>query len=145
MRRSVMMALSLVIASAIAIAGCDADERRVELIVGEHPFFVELARTEEEWQRGLMFRETLGADEGMLFVFPDSRPRSFWMRDTRIPLSIAYIDADGRILEIHDMEPFSLEPVRSRSPARYALEVNRGRFDELGIVPGDRIDVSSFR
>lgn len=145
MRRSAVTACLLSIVSAIAISGCNADERRVELMVGDHSFSVELARTEEEWQRGLMFRETLGADEGMLFVFPETRPRSFWMKDTGIPLSIAYIDAGGRILEIHDMEPFSLEPVRSRSPARYALEVNRGRFDELGIAPGDLVDISSFR
>ena len=145
MRRSAMTVLFLSIASAIAIAGCDGDEGRVELSVGGHPFTVELARTEQEWQRGLMFRETLGADEGMLFVFPESRPRSFWMKDTPLPLSIAYIAADGRILEIHDMEPFSLEPVRSRSPARYALEVNRGRLGELGITPGDFVDVSALR
>lgn len=112
--------------------------------VGDHPFRVELAVTEEQRARGLMFREDLAPEEGMLFVFPDSALRSFWMKDTPLPLSIAFISRAGVILEIHDMEPFSLEPVRSRYPARYALEVNRGRFSELGITPGDLIELEKL-
>ncbi len=110
--------------------------------MGDHLFTVELARTPEEREQGLMFRQSLGADAGMLFVFDESAIRSFWMKNTTIPLSIAYIDATGRILEIHDMEPLSLEPVRSRYPARYALEVNRGRFVEVGIAPGSVVDLT---
>lgn len=126
------------------ISSC-AGANTVDLPVGDHVFRVEIADTAESRQRGLMFRTELAPDEGMLFVFPESRPRSFWMKDTEIPLSIAYIAADGRILEIHDMEPFSLSPVRSRYPARYALEVNRGRFAEVGVRVGDVVDLSAVR
>ena len=115
-----------------------------ELPVGDEVFLVEIADDAQERQRGLMFRRELPPDQGMLFVFPDSRPRSFWMKDTPLPLSLAYISAEGRILEIHDLEPLSLTPVRSRFPARYALEVNQGRFEELGIAVGDYVDVSEL-
>lgn len=129
---------------ALVANGCRAHDASVELYVGGHPFQVEIADTPEARSRGLMFREELAPDEGMLFVFPDTQPRSFWMRNTPLPLSIAYIDERGRILEIHAMEPYSEVPVRSRNPARYALEVNRGRFRELGIEPGDRIDLADL-
>ncbi|MFW5694564.1 MAG: DUF192 domain-containing protein [Alkalispirochaeta sp.] len=124
-----------------SLTGCAGDET-VELPVGDHTFDVEIADTEERRRQGLMFREELGPDEGMLFVFPDSQTRSFWMKDTPLPLSIAYISARGTILEIHDMEPYSEEPVRSRFPARYALEVNQGRFAEVGVTEGDDVDLS---
>ena len=75
-----------------------------------------------------MFREELPEDRGMLFVFPDERVLEFWMRNTEIPLSIAFADASGRIVRIADMEPLSDAPVSSGAPARYALEVNRGWF-----------------
>jgi uncharacterized membrane protein (UPF0127 family) len=69
---------------------------------------------------------------------------SFWMKNTLVPLSIAYIANDGRILEIYDMQPGNLTPVRSSRSARYALEVPQGWFDRVGITPGDRLDVSGL-
>lgn len=135
------------VAAVVAIAlltACQADET-IPLQVGEHTFEVEIADTPELRERGLMFRNDLDVDAGMLFVFDDDRPRSFWMKNTSIPLSIAYISAGGRILEIHDMEPQSLAPVRSRYPARYALEVNQGRFSEVGVGVGDAVDLSVVR
>lgn len=131
---------ALVVLAMLAAAACRVDATDT-LTINGHEFQVELAQTPEERQRGLMFRDELAPDAGMLFVFPDSELRSFWMKDTSIPLSIAYLSSDGRILEIHDMEPFSREPVRSRYPARFALEVNRGRFEELGIEPGDHVSL----
>ncbi|POQ98201.1 hypothetical protein AU468_14290 [Alkalispirochaeta sphaeroplastigenens] len=126
-----------------SLLSCSSGEpHRVALEVGGHTFQVELARTEEERARGLMFREELGPDEGMLFIFPDSAIRAFWMKNTPLPLSIAYISARGVILEIRHMEPFSLEPVQARHPLKFALEVNQGRFQELGILPGARVDLS---
>lgn len=123
-------------------ASCSAGAELPTVYVGEHPFRLEIAATPEERATGLMFREELDPDQGMLFVFPESAPRSFWMKNTPLPLSIAYIAADGTILEIYDMEPHSLEPVRSRFPAKYALEVNQGRFRELGIDRGTVIDLT---
>ena len=102
---------------------------------------VEVARTEKEKERGLMFRERLGKDEGMLFVYEREERLSFWMKNTRLPLSIAFIDKGGRIVDIQDMEPFSLETHMSAYPARYALEMNRGWFAREGIKVGDLVKI----
>lgn len=122
-------------------SGCSAQASPVELVIGSHRFTVEIADTEESRARGLMFRQSIPQRHGMLFVFPDDARRSFWMRDTSIPLSIAFIRRDGVITEIYDMQPFSLEPVNSVAEVRYALEVNQGEFRRLGIRPGDRVQL----
>ena len=103
---------------------------------------VELADEPDEQARGLMGRTALGERRGMLFVFPSEEVRSFWMKNTLIPLSIAYIDAEGRIVDIQDMKTLDDEPPHyvSAEPARYALEVNKGFFDERGVEVGDRVD-----
>lgn len=107
------------------------------LTIGEHTLLVELATTAEARRQGLMFREDMPEHGGMLFVFPDDRPRSFWMKNTPLPLSIAFLDATGRIINIADMEPFDVTSHSSAGPARYALEVHQGWFAERGIVAGD--------
>jgi uncharacterized membrane protein (UPF0127 family) len=99
----------------------------------------EIARTDDERARGLMNRKELPDGEGMLFVFDRDQILSFWMKDTLIPLSIAYISSDGRILEIHDMKPRDLSPIRSNRSLRYALEVPQGWFSRTGIALGDRV------
>lgn len=100
----------------------------------------EIADDDAERQRGLMGRTALGKDRGMLFVFDGEQVLSFWMKDTLIPLSIAYMDSKGRIVDIQDMTPRDDEPPHyvSAEPAQYALEVNRGFFDERGVEVGDR-------
>jgi uncharacterized membrane protein (UPF0127 family) len=100
---------------------------------------VEVARTEREQEKGLMFRERLGEDEGMLFVYGEEETLSFWMKNTRVPLSIAFIDKKGKIVDIQDMEPFSLRTHASSSPAKYALETNQGWFTKNGIRVGDSV------
>jgi uncharacterized membrane protein (UPF0127 family) len=100
---------------------------------------VELARTAEQHIKGLMKRKSLDDGKGMLFIFDRDDILSFWMKDTLIPLSIAFISADGRILEIYDMEARNLTTVRSSRSARFALEVPQGWFDRAGIGVGDRI------
>jgi uncharacterized membrane protein (UPF0127 family) len=95
-------------------------------------------------QRGLMDRTSLRSDAGMLFVFEAPTDSGFWMKNTLIPLSIAYIDDDGQILETLDMEPCEADPCRVYTPGviyRYALEVNRGFFDDHGVSPGWTIDL----
>lgn len=104
---------------------------------------VEVARAEKEKERGLMFRERMGKDEGMLFVYEREERLSFWMKNTRLPLSIAFIDKGGRIVDIQDMEPFSLETHTSAHPATYALEMNRGWFAREGIKVGDFVKIPS--
>lgn len=100
---------------------------------------VEVARTEAQKTRGLMYRERLGKDEGMLFVYEQEEVLSFWMKNTRLPLSIAFIDRSGTIVDIQDMQPFSLEVHVSPIPVRYALEVNQGWFRKQGIGIGHRV------
>lgn len=102
---------------------------------------VEIADEENEQKRGLMERTALAEDAGMLFVFPGERPLSFWMKDTLIPLSIAYIDGDGGIVDIQDMAPLDETSHPSAAPAQYALEVNQGFFEERGVQVGDEADL----
>ena len=104
---------------------------------------VEVADTRTEQARGLMERTELAENAGMLFVFDREEPRSFWLRNTLIPLSIAYIDAEGRIVDIQDMEPLDDVPPGyvSAEPAQYALEVNKGFFAERGIQVGDTVEL----
>lgn len=109
------------------------------IVIGNTTLKVEIAATEEERAKGLMHRKSLESSSGMLFVFEKDSRLSFWMKDTSIPLSIAFISTDGTIKEICDMVPYSLEPVRSSMSVRYALEVNRGYFSENGIKPGDTV------
>jgi len=107
--------------------------------VDGNPVRVEIAADEELRNRGLMHRDSLGRDDGMLFSYPDERRRSFWMKDTRIPLDIAFADTKGKILRIASMKPFVTKPTPSLFPARYALEMNQGWFEAHAVEPGDHI------
>jgi uncharacterized membrane protein (UPF0127 family) len=104
---------------------------------------VEVARTEREKEKGLMFREQLGKDQGMLFVYGEEETLSFWMKNTCLPLSIAFIDKKGRIVDIQDMQPFSLQTYVSAYPAKYALEMNQGWFKRNGINVRDFVNLPS--
>lgn len=107
--------------------------------INDYCFSVEIARYSKQHARGLMFREKLDHDAGMLFIFPDSKIRSFWMKNTLIPLSLAYITSDGRIASIHRMTPLDENPVLSKEAVQYVLEVNHGRFKALKIKEGMKI------
>ena len=102
---------------------------------------VEIADNDAERQRGLMGRTALGEDRGMLFVFDSEQTLSFWMKDTLIPLSVAYLDSEGRIIDIQDMQPLDETSHPSAEPAQYALEVNQGFYEEHGVKVGDRVDL----
>ncbi len=105
---------------------------------GEHLFRAEVAATPEERARGLMFREQLDLDAGMLFLFDPPRRVGFWMKNTLIPLDMIFIDAGGRIVAIEERtEPHSLEPRGPDLPVRAVLEINGGLAERLGIAPGD--------
>jgi uncharacterized membrane protein (UPF0127 family) len=111
--------------------------------VGGVTLIVEVADDPLERSLGLMYRESLPEDRGMLFVYPDEQPRAFWMKNTTIPLSIAFADSKGTIIAIMDMVPDDGKTrYRSPGPARYALEVNRGWFAGRGIKVGDRIVIA---
>lgn len=112
----------------------------LELIIGSQTITVEVARSPKELQTGLMFRTNLPPDRGMLFVMPYPDRQAFWMKNTLIPLSIAYISPDGCILEIYDLKPLDETPVTSISTnVLYVLEVPWGWFKEHGITIGTMI------
>ena len=102
---------------------------------------VEIADDELERQRGLMERTELAENVGMLFVFEQQQQLSFWMKNTLIPLSVAYMDSEGRIIDVQDMEPLDTTPHPSAEPAMYALEVNQGFYEERGIEVGDTAEL----
>ncbi len=122
-------------------AACSTGDGRIRLTVAGQQFDVELAATPEQRRAGLMYRDQLGEREGMLFVFDQEKVLTFWMRNTPLPLSIAFIDARGVIVHITDMVPFSEMPVSSQVPARFALEVNKGAFERAGVAVGDLVEL----
>lgn len=128
---------------ALVVVSCSSVDK-VDLKVGSNVLRTEVVYKPEDRQKGLMNREILGENEGMIFVFEKEDKVSFWMKNTSIPLSIAYINKQGKILEIYDLKPFSLEAVQSkRSSILYALEVNRGYFSKNDISVGDIIDLEA--
>jgi len=113
-----------------------ADLPLASLTIGKHKLIAEVVVTPEQRAVGLMNRFSLKPDHGMLFVFERAEPLGFWMKNTFIPLSIAFIAADGRIVNIEDMRPQTEETHWSKGPAIYALEMRKGWFAERGIGPG---------
>jgi uncharacterized membrane protein (UPF0127 family) len=112
-------------------------ERLHTIIIKGIRLNVEIARTPEERGRGLMFRKSLPQDQGMLFIYEDSDIRSFYMKNTYIPLSLAYIDENCQIVQLVDMEPLEEESYLSVKPAQFVLEVNRGWFEKNNVKVGD--------
>ena len=115
------------------------------LRLGGAELVAEVADDEAERTRGLMHRTELADGKGMLFVFESDQRLSFWMKNTRIPLSIAYILSDGTIARILDLEPYSEQPRSSDRSVRYALEVPRGWFARAGVAEGDRVVIPPLR
>ena len=138
--------LSLLVISLGSCAKSDptgeATQKFVSTTIRDVPIKLELALTRQEQSKGLMFRKSLPTDQGMLFIFKDPKPQSFWMKNTLIPLDIAYLDSSGVIREIYPMYPNNQNSVASRSQEiQFALEVNRGWYASHKIVPGDAIDL----
>ena len=110
------------------------------LKVDGHEIWVEVANKEATRSSGLMFRTHLDQDNGMLFVFSDTAVRAFWMKNTLIPLSIAFMDEKGVILNTEEMTPQNLQNTWSKGPARFALEMNAGWFTKNGVKAGDSVE-----
>ena len=126
------LALAAIFLSSAAFSGEPTRTIRVD----GHPVTVEIAATEDARMRGLMYRTELGQDAGMLFLYSEIGYYAMWMKNTRIPIAVAFIDERGRILNIEEMAPETLEPHASRGPAKYSLEMNGGWFARRGVVPG---------
>ena len=108
---------------------------------GPHPIVVELAKTEKEREIGLMNRNSMPEDQGMLFDFEETRLVTMWMKNTYIPLDMVFMDEAGRVTHVAaNAQPLSLAIISSRGPVRYVLELNGGAAARLGLKPGDRLE-----
>ena len=105
---------------------------------------IEIVSKYEDRKKGLMYRRSIPNNYGMLFVWPYEGQQCMWMKNTYVPLSVAYMDIRGKIIEIYDMVPFSKDSVCSTKAAKYALEVNSGWFEEKDINIGDSIEVKKI-
>jgi hypothetical protein len=132
-------ALSLCLAVIAVPVASAAELPSIDLAIKGHRLVAEIAATETTRETGLMHRFSLQRDHGMLFVFRDAQPQAFWMKNTYVPLSIAFIGSDGRILNIDDMAPLTESTHPSRGAALYALEMKKGWFAERGIATGDPV------
>jgi uncharacterized membrane protein (UPF0127 family) len=135
--------LPLILLLLFSTSSCMSSEPRVRL--GGEWFSVELATTPEKQSLGLMFRDHMDEDHGMLFIFPSESRRAFWMKNTRIPLDIFYFDSELKLVSVSENTP----PCRtercpsypSSGPARYVLELNAGKAAQLGVQPGDLLEL----
>lgn len=116
----------------------------MRLNAGIHVVTAEVAESADERATGLMFRKQMEPNAGMLFVFPAPFAHCFWMRNTILPLSIAFIADDGTVVNIEDMAPQSTDSHCAKKPVRYALEMNQGWFAKRGIKPGTRLHGGPF-
>jgi len=120
----------------------------VKLWLGKHEIATEIAASQRELATGMMHRDAIGEDEGMLFILPVPQRASFYMRNTKVPLSCAYTDAEGAILEIHDLQPYNEQPVFAKSSnIQFVLETKQGWFERHGIAIGTviRTEYGSLR
>ena len=108
-----------------------------ETASGPHSFTIEIADESSERERGLMFRQDMDDDHGMLFVFPETKEAGFWMKNTPMPLDLIFIGEDGRVRGILPGEPFSEAVISPGKPVRFVLELKRGTADKAGIKDGD--------
>lgn len=138
--------ISLTLFSKLAFAAEEVHFRTIEISVGRTRLKVEVAENEQQYQRGLMYRNRLDQNRGMLFIFKNEEPRSFWMKNTFIPLDIGYFSKSKKLLEIIAMDAVPSEMSIPKSypstyPSMYALEVNRGWFAKNQVVVGDSLKI----
>lgn len=141
MHKRMTIAVLLCIASATFGISCSQAQQleTIELSVGNTQMTVEVADEAEERAIGLMYRQSMPENYGMLFVYPREMFMYFYMKNTYIPLSIAFINSQGLVVDIQDMEPLDETTIRSAGLAKYALEVNQGAFETFGVEVGDII------
>jgi uncharacterized membrane protein (UPF0127 family) len=117
----------------------------IKLGAGMHVIQAEVARTPQQHTIGLMFRTSMGTNDGMLFIFDEAAQQCFWMKNTLLPLSAAFIGDDGTVVNIENMAPQTLDGHCSAKPVRFVLEMNEGWFARRGIKPGSRLQGSPFK
>jgi uncharacterized membrane protein (UPF0127 family) len=140
-----VVAVLLVTASVLACAQ-DGPQKlpSITLNAGMHLIQAEVAQTPEQRSTGLMFRSTMGTNEGMLFAFEEPGQQCFWMKNTLLPLSVAFVADDGSVVNIENMRPQTLDSHCSTKPVRFVLEMNDGWFAKRGIKPGFKLGGKPF-
>jgi uncharacterized membrane protein (UPF0127 family) len=141
--------LAIALASLFFLIGCDSGPKggkgateaesglpTVQMDIGDKKFTLEVADRNDTREHGLMNRDAMPADHGMIFVFADEAPRGFWMKNTRIPLDILYVDSAGKVVSVKQMKPHDWNTVPSDSPAKYAIELNEGMAAKANAKPG---------
>lgn len=134
-----MKKIIIVIILLVIVLSCKGEGRTVRLQISDKIIDVEISDTEQSRAMGLMHRKSLKENSGMLFIFKDEQRLSFWMKNTIIPLSIAYISRSGEIKEIHQMYPLDEQSVSSTRSVMYALEMNQGWFKKNNVSVGEYI------
>ena len=138
-------AVLLALLPALAQDAPQSNLERIKLTAGMHRMDVQVAATPEQRQIGLMFRKDMPQHEGMIFIFDQPAQQCFWMKNTLIPLSAAFVLDDGTIANIEDMKPLVLDAHCSTQPVRYVLEMNRGWFAKKGIKAGNKLQGPMFQ
>jgi len=138
-RPLLVAALLALVAGVAGAQGVPQDLPAITLQAGMHNIRAAVAQTPEQRQTGLMFRREMAQHEGMLFVFDEASPQCFWMKNTPLPLSIAFLADDGTVVNIADMKPQALDSHCSARPVRFVLEMNQGWFAKRGIKAGSKI------
>jgi uncharacterized protein len=144
MKKSIAFAAALLAAAAFA-QEAQTNLPRVTLTTGMHVIDAQVATTDEERMTGLMFRKEMPQREGMLFVFEYPSQQCFWMKNTLLPLSVAFVADDGTIVNIDEMKPQTLDSHCSAKPVRYVLEMNQGWFSKKGIKAGAKLEGPPFK
>jgi len=142
-----LAACALLLAS-LAVGAQDSAQPRlptVELTAGMHRIQAEVARTPAQQMIGLMHRRAMAPNDGMLFVYDTPQTHCFWMRNTLLPLTIAFVDDEGRIVNLADMQPLTENSHCAARPVRFALEMNQGWFAKRGLKPGSRLRGAPFK
>jgi len=135
-----------VVALSLSCAAQDGPQKlpAIRLNAGIHNIQAEVAQTADERATGLMFRKDMGANDGMLFAFEQAATQCFWMKNTLLPLSVAFVAEDGTIVNLDEMKPQTLDSHCSSKPVRFVLEMNQGWFTKRGIKPGFKLQGVPF-
>jgi uncharacterized membrane protein (UPF0127 family) len=136
--------ISLLLLLMTALVGCGTEQSStalptVQMKLGKKTFTLEVASTAASRERGLMRRDSMPADHGMIFVFDRDIPLSFYMKNTRIPLDIIFINGDGRVVSVKQMKAYDLTTTSSDAPAKWAVELNAGAAESAGVAVGDGV------
>jgi hypothetical protein len=143
--RYAMSLWPLIALSALAQPAPQAGLPRTTLSLGIHQLQVQVAQTPEQHATGLMFRTEMPQQEGMLFIFKTPSQQCFWMKNTLIPLTAAFVEDDGTVVNLEDMQPQTTQSHCSHKPVRFVLEVNKGWFAKKGLAPGAKLQGAPFQ